>query len=141
MKRLLSIACCNAAALLVLAIAGSAQTPAPAKATAAPAMTKTATKSNAKASAPKTDADIQKCIQDKLATSKLKDDGFSVTVTGGDATLAGATKVAGHKGNASQFAKRCGATKVTNNIGVQSVPKVKPAKPADSGAAMTPKKP
>src|SRR5262245_26927060 len=102
MKRLLSIACCNAAALLVLSIAVSAQTPPP-KPTTAPAMTKTAPKSNAKASAPKTDADIQKCIQEKFATAKFRDDGLSVAVTGGDATLTGATKVAGHKGNATQF--------------------------------------
>ena len=31
--------------------------------------------------------------------------------------------------------------KVTNNITVQSTPKVKPAKPADGAPAMTPKKP
>jgi hypothetical protein len=104
-------------------------------------MTKTATKSNAKASAPKTDADIQKCIQEKFATAKLRDDGLSVAVSSGDATLTGATKIAGHKGNATQFAKRCGATKVANNISVQSAPKVKPAKSGDGGAAMTPKKP
>jgi osmotically-inducible protein OsmY len=134
MKRLLSIACCNVAALLALSLAASAQTP-------PPAMTKTAPKTGQKASAPKSDADIQKCIQDKLASTKLKDDGITVAVSGGDATLTGATKIAGHKGNATQFAKRCGATKVTNNITVQTTPKVKTAKPADSGATMTPKKP
>jgi len=134
MKRLLSIACCNVAALLVLSMAAFAQTP-------PPAMTKTAPKSNAKAPAQKSDADIQKCIQDKLSSSKLKDDGITVTVSGGDATLTGATKIAGHKGNATQFAKRCGATKVTNNITVETVHKVKTAKPAAGGATMTPKKP
>jgi osmotically-inducible protein OsmY len=140
MKRLLSIACCNAAALLALSVAASAQTPAPAKSASDPAMTKTA-KSSPKAAAPKADADVQKCTQDKLVGSKLKDDNITVAVSGGEATLTGATKIAGHKGNATQFAKRCGATKVTNNITVESTPKTKAAKPADSGGTTTPKKP
>ena len=106
-----------------------AQTPTVAKPTPNPATTKTTT--TAKSSAPKSDADIQKCIQDKLASTKLKDDGISVAVSGGEATLTGTTKIAGHKGNATQFAKRCGATKVTNNITVQSTPKDKTMKPAD----------
>jgi len=138
MKRLLSIACCNAAALLVLSMAASAQTT---PQTPAPSMTKTTTKSKAKASTPKTDADIQKCIEEKISGSKLKDDGITVAVSGGDSTLTGATKVAGHKGNAAQFAKRCGATKVTNNIEVQSTPKTKAPKTADGAASKTSKKP
>lgn len=140
MKRLL-FACCNMAALLILSVAVSAQTTTPAKPTPAPAMTKPTPKPAAKTVAPKTDADVQKCIQDKLSSTKLKDDGITVAVSGGDATLTGTTKIGGHKGNATQFAKRCGATKVTNNITVQSTPKTKPAKPADGGATMTPKKP
>src|SRR5215468_9546392 len=116
MKRLLSIVYCNVAALLVLSMAASAQTTPAAKPAPAPAMTKTTTKSKVKASTPKTDADIQKCIEDKLSGSKLK-------------------------GNAAQFAKRCGATKVTNNITVESTPKTKAAKTADGAATKTPKKP
>jgi osmotically-inducible protein OsmY len=141
MKRLSQIACCNVAALLVLSIAASAQTTPPAKPAPAPPMTKTTTKSKAKASAPKTDAEIQKCIEDKLSASKLKADGFTVAVSGGDSTLTGSTKAAGHKSNAAQFAKRCGATKVTNNITVESTPKTKAAKTADGAAAKTPVKP
>jgi len=141
MKRSFSIGCCNVAALLILTIAASAQTPTMTKPTPTPATAKTKTTAAAKTAAPKTDADIQKCTQDKLASTKLKDDGITVAVTGGDATLTGATKIAGHKGNATQFAKRCGATKVTNNITVQSTPKNKTVKPADAGATMTPKKP
>ena len=141
MKRLLSIVYCNVAALLVLSMAASAQTTPAAKPAPAPAMTKTTTKSKVKASTPKTDADIQKCIEDKLSGSKLKGDGITVAVSGGDSTLTGATKVAGHKGNATQFAKRCGATKVTNNITVESTPKTKAAKTADGAATKTPKKP
>jgi len=141
MKRLLSLAGCNLAALLILSMAASAQTTPPAKPADSPMMTKTTTKSKAKASAPKTDADIQKCIEDKLSSSKLKDDGITVAVSGGDSTLTGATKVAGHKGNAAQFAKRCGAKKVTNNITVEVTPKVKAAKTADGAATKTPTKP
>src|SRR5580765_7671682 len=99
MKRLLSIACCNLAALFILSVAASAQTPAPAKPTPAPAMTKTTPKATAKTAAPKSDADIQKCTQDKLSSTKLKDDGITVAVSGGEATLTGTTKIGGHKGN------------------------------------------
>jgi osmotically-inducible protein OsmY len=137
MRRLLSIACCNVAALLVLSMAASAQTPPPAKSEPAPAMKQTTTKS--KASTPKSDADIQKCIEDKLSSSKFKDDGITVAVSSGDSTLTGVTKVAGNKSNAAKFAKRCGATKVTNNITVQSTPKA--AKTADDATTKTPKKP
>src|SRR5258706_2534411 len=81
-------------------------------------------------SAPKADADIQKCTQDKLASSKLKHEGFTVKVSGGEATLSGTTKAGGHKEKATQFAEGCGATKVTNNITVQSKSKTKTPKPA-----------
>lgn len=128
-------------AFALLSLAAAAQTPAPAKQTSTPAMTRKVAQGAAKTVAPKSDSDVQKCIQDKLAGSKLKEDNLSVAVSGGEATLTGATKIGGHKGNATQFAKRCGATKVTNNITVQSVAKSKPAKPADGGAPMTPKKP
>ncbi len=139
MKKLFSNVFCSAAALIVLSMAASAQTPMAAKPTPVPAKTKPTTM--AKTTAPKADADIQKCTQDKLASTKLKDDGITVAVSSGEATLAGTTKVGGHKGNATLFAKRCGATKVINNITVQSTPKTKTAKPADAGATMTPKKP
>lgn len=65
---------------------------------------------------------------DKLASTKLKDDGTTVAVSGGTATLTGTVKIGGHKGNATQFAKRCGATTVTNNITVESAPKTKAKK-------------
>jgi osmotically-inducible protein OsmY len=77
------------------------------------------------------DADVQKCITDKLANSKLKDDGITAKVNGGEAVLEGSVKVSAHKGNASQIAKNCGAQKVTNNITVPSKPAPTP-KPATS---------
>jgi osmotically-inducible protein OsmY len=77
------------------------------------------------------DADVQKCITDKLASSKLKDDSITAKVNGGEAVLEGSVKVSAHKGNASQIAKNCGAQKVTNNITVPSKPAPTP-KPATS---------
>jgi osmotically-inducible protein OsmY len=78
--------------------------------------------------APKSDADVQKCINDKLATSK--------TITGGtaavaslEATLTGEAKNAGAKNSAGKTATGCGAKKVTNNITV-AAPPAKAPKPA-----------
>ena len=86
------------------------------------------------AAAPKSDADIQKCITDKFAAAeKLKSQGFSATVSNGEATLIGTANNAGSKGAATKIAKSCGATKVTNNI--SSPPVSKPAKPADKKPA------
>ena len=80
--------------------------------------------------APKTDADIQKCISDKFANSeKLKSQGFSTTVSSGEATLTGTAQNAGSKGAATRIAKSCGASKVTNNITAPAIPKA--SKPAE----------
>ena len=85
---------------------------------------------NKPAAAPKSDADIQKCITDKFAAAeKLKSQGFSAAVKSGEATLTGTANNAGSKGAATKIAKSCGATKVTNNI--SSPPVSKPAKPAE----------
>ncbi len=79
-----------------------------------------------KDTAPKSDADIQKCITDKLAAAeKLKSQGFSATVSGGAATLTGNAANAGSKGAATRIAKSCGATPVTNNITAPPVAKPK----------------
>jgi osmotically-inducible protein OsmY len=70
----------------------------------------------AKAATPqKTDAEIQKCIADKFATSKTITNG-AATVTNGEATLTGEAKSSGAKGGATNQAKSCGAKKVANNI-------------------------
>lgn len=80
--------------------------------------------------APKTDADIQKCISDKFANSeKLKSQGFSATVSNGEATLTGTAQNAGSKGAATRIAKSYGASKVNNNITAPAIPK--PSKPAE----------
>ncbi len=84
------------------------------------------------AAEPKSDAEIQKCISDKLAASNSIKDG-SATVSNGEATLTGAARNGGAKGAATRMAKRCGANKVTNNMRVE-------AKPADKKAAAEEKK-
>jgi osmotically-inducible protein OsmY len=79
-----------------------------------------------KEAAPKSDADIQKCIADKFANSaKLKSQGFSASVSGGVATLTGAAANAGSKGAATRIAQSCGAKSVTNNITAPPVAKPK----------------
>jgi osmotically-inducible protein OsmY len=78
--------------------------------------------------APKSDADIQKCIEDGLAASaKLKDQGFTAAVSNGEATLTGTAKSSGDVKSAGKIANKCKAKKVTNNITV-SAP-ARPAKP------------
>jgi|RhiMetdeSRZDD1v2_1073273.scaffolds.fasta_scaffold454700_2 osmotically-inducible protein OsmY len=72
-------------------------------------------KSAAKPAAPKTDADIQKCISDKFAASKTITNG-AAAVTNGEATLTGEAKSGGAKGGATRTAKACGAKTVANNM-------------------------
>ncbi len=72
---------------------------------------------------------IQKCITDKFAaSSSLKSQGFSASVSGGVATLTGSAKDAGSKGAATNIAKKCGAKTVTNNITSPAVGKPKSTK-------------
>ncbi len=103
----------------------------------APTTAKTAAPKKPKA-APKSDADIQSCITQRLAAApKLKTQGLSASVSGGAATLTGNAANAGSKGGAGSIAKSCGATSVMNNITF-----AKPVKAAKSAAApASPKKP
>ena len=77
--------------------------------------------------APKSDADVQKCISDKFAASKTLT-GAAATVAGGEATLTGEAKNAGAKTSAGKTARGCGAKKVTNNINVAAAPAKPPKK-------------
>jgi osmotically-inducible protein OsmY len=79
------------------------------------------------AAAPKSDADVQKCISDKFAASKTLT-GAAATVAGGEATLTGEAKNAGAKTSAGKTAQGCGAKKVTNNITVAAPPAKPPKK-------------
>jgi osmotically-inducible protein OsmY len=79
------------------------------------------------AAAPKSDADVQKCITDKFAGSKTLTGG-AATVASGEATLTGEAKNAGAKTSAGKTAQTCGAKKVTNNISVAAPPAKPPKK-------------
>ncbi|HEX4950173.1 MAG TPA: BON domain-containing protein [Blastocatellia bacterium] len=72
--------------------------------------------------APKSDTEIQTCLNDKFKTSTSIKNG-SATVSGGAATLTGEASSGGAKGGATRSAKACGAKTVTNNITVPPKPK------------------
>jgi osmotically-inducible protein OsmY len=78
-------------------------------------------KTAAKPAAPKTDADIQKCISDKFAASKTVTNG-SAAVANGEATLTGEAKSPAAKGGATRTAKACGAKTVVNNMTTPAPP-------------------
>jgi osmotically-inducible protein OsmY len=72
-----------------------------------------------KAAMPTSDADIQKCIQDKFANApSMKDKAPMVSVSGGVATITGEAKNGGQKGSASRMAKACGAKEIKNEMTV-----------------------
>lgn len=72
--------------------------------------------------APKSDADITKCINDKFKASTTVKNG-NATVSGGAATLTGEASSGGAKGGATRSAQACGAKPVTNNMTVTPKPK------------------
>jgi osmotically-inducible protein OsmY len=72
-----------------------------------------------KASTPTTDADIQKCIEEKFASAaSLKDKKPTVSVSGGVATITGEAKNGGAKGGATKIARSCGSKEVKNEMTV-----------------------
>ncbi len=119
------------ALIAAVALSALAQTPStkpavrdvtPAKATHA----QTTKPVKAAKTTPKSDSEIQSCIEQKLAAApKLKDQGFSVAVSSGVATFTGAAKNGGSKGSAGGIAKSCGAKRVVNNISVEKMAKTK----------------
>lgn len=132
MKRDIARILSGFALAIVFAFNAAAQTssaPAPAP---KPSQTKSKPAPQAKA-VPKTDAEIEQCIKDRLAKApKLKDQGFSVSVSGGVATFTGTAKNSGSKGGVTGIAKACHATKVVNNITVPAstkAPKSSTTKP------------
>ncbi len=72
--------------------------------------------------APKSDAEVQTCINDKFKVSTSIKNG-SATVASSNATLTGEASSGGAKGGATRSAKACGAKTVTNNIIVPPKPK------------------
>jgi hypothetical protein len=70
--------------------------------------------------APKSDVDIQSCIESKVANApSLKGQGFGVSMSSGIATFTGTTKNSSAKGGVNGIAKSCGAKQVVNNISVE----------------------
>jgi osmotically-inducible protein OsmY len=106
----LVLALCSLSLLVTIAFAQEMQ-----KQPAAPK----AKPAKAKAAMPTSDADIQKCIQDRFANSpSMKDNLPKVSVSGGVATITGEAKNGGQKGAATRSAKSCGAKEVKNEMTV-----------------------
>jgi len=80
---------------------------------------------------PKSDNEVQKCIMDKFSNSeKLKPQGFSATVSNGEAKLSGNAQNAGSKGAATRIAQYCGAKSVSNKITTPNIPRPKKSETA-----------
>ena len=62
------------------------------------------------------DAALERAITQRFAKSAIASNGFTVSVSGGVATLRGSAKVAQHKGVATRLAKSAGAREVRNQI-------------------------
>jgi hypothetical protein len=103
----------------MLALGVAAQTPKPAKPTPTPKPAKAAKP----VPTPKSDSDIQADIQKKLAaSSKLKAEPITVSVSEGVATFAGTAKNEGNKNSVASLAKSAGAKSTVNNITVAAPP-------------------
>jgi osmotically-inducible protein OsmY len=87
-----------------------------------------------KETAPKSDDEVQKCIMDKFSNSeKLKAQGFSASVSNGEAKLTGSAQNAGSKGAATRIAQSCGAKSVSNNITAPNIPRPKKSESEKKG--------
>ena len=117
MKRTL-VWLCSITLIALLALSASAQEMQKKKSEAKPDKAKSEAKPDkTKKATPKTDADIQKCIEEKLANAaSLKDKKPSVSVSGGVATITGEAKNGGAKGAATKIATSCGAKEVKNEL-------------------------
>jgi osmotically-inducible protein OsmY len=93
-------------------------------------------KSSKHMAASKSDADIQSCIESKMAnSSKVKDQGFGVSMSNGVATFTGTAKNSDSKSGVNGIAKSCGAKQVVNHITVEK------AAPSATGATKKSAKP
>ena len=106
---------CLFLSLLPLTITGLAQTDT-ATTTQKPHKAKTV-----KRKAPKSDADIQTCITERIAASpKLQGDSITPVVANRAATFNGTTGSAKNKNTVASLARKCGAARVTSNLEVQA---------------------
>ncbi|MCS6953799.1 MAG: BON domain-containing protein [Bryobacterales bacterium] len=72
-----------------------------------------------------TDAQLEAAIRERFAKSKVAEDGFTVRVQGGVATIEGRTDVVQRKGAATRMAKSAGAKKVVNKVVVSDAARLK----------------
>lgn len=72
-----------------------------------------------------TDAQLEAAIRERFAKSKVAEDGFTVRVQGGVATIEGRTDVVQRKGAATRMAKSAGAKKVVNKVQVSDAARLK----------------
>jgi hypothetical protein len=94
-----------------------------------------ATTASSGRTASRTDGEIQKCIQGKLANSdKLRVQEFNVSVSNSEATFTGTARNAGSKGAATRIGQSCGAAKVVNNISAPAIPR--PAKKVEGRTSL-----
>jgi len=85
--------------------------------------------------ASRTDAEIQSCIQGKLANSeKLRVQDFAVVVSNSEATFTGTARNAGSKGAVTRIGQSCGAAKIVNNISAPGIPR--PAKKVEGRTSL-----
>jgi hypothetical protein len=111
----------RSALLFLLAVSAltAAVTAKPVPATAKPAAPAAKPAAAPKAKKPAlSDADLEKAIRARFATSKISTHHFQVHVQGGVATIEGQTDVLQHKGTATRLAKNAGAIGVVNQIEV-----------------------
>ncbi len=104
------------AAVLLAGIAGRCQTPAkpPARDAAG-------------------DAALEAAIRQRFAKSKAAQDGFTVRVQGGVATIEGKTDVVQRKSAATRMAKSAGAKQVVNKIQVSEAARQKASSNLETG--------
>ena len=79
------------------------------------------------------DAEIERTITARFASSKISSDGFKVHVQGGVAVLEGKTSIIQHKGTATRLAKRAGARRVDNRIQISEEARQRAAAQLASG--------
>lgn len=87
----------------------------PAAKTSEPKAARTGTASG-KAAPVISDEALERAIRQRFAKSAIASNGFSVSVSGGAATLRGVARVAQHKGVATRLARSAGARQVRNEI-------------------------
>lgn len=129
LRLLSSLACAAFLALTVVAQDKSAA--APAGQTGANQAQEKQTQEASKAD-PKSDAGISQCVNNKLnASSKLKGQAITVSVSNGEASFIGSVRSESRKRSATSLAKQCRAKTVNNALTVDLAAETKGPKAKD----------